>query len=154
MKRDLEESWIWVLPPIPAKVDLEELYNVKHSMYLNSRHVFMCPVVMTGKWRKQLKKIADTTLSLSVPTPQWGSQQFETLTLDFVCSILDSFPWTVYRWVGLADWKNQVPRMLWSHTSERSFLSFFTYKFAPILHHEYMGLPRRKFHYLKIYTLN
>ena len=67
LKKDPEGSWIWAPPPMLAKVALEELCKIKH-MYPKSRHLFMCPVLMTENWRKRLEKITDTTLSLCCNT--------------------------------------------------------------------------------------
>ena len=84
-------------PPALARTVLEQLCEMKH-MFPNSRHVFICPSLMTGCWRKTLQKLADVTHSLSdcgksnqIKSNQiWGHAQFEPLTIAFVCPLLDS----------------------------------------------------------------
>ena len=55
--------WIWSPPPCLAKIAVEQLCKVKH-IFPDSQHVFVCPSVMTGYWRKKLGKIADSMFTL------------------------------------------------------------------------------------------
>lgn len=55
---DPHGSWIWSPPPCLARVAIDQLCEVKH-MFPASKHIFVCPTLMTGYWRKSLGKIAD-----------------------------------------------------------------------------------------------
>ena len=55
--------WIWFPTPAIAKIAMEQMCKVK-LLFLKSRHVFVCPALMTGHWRKQLRKISDALLTL------------------------------------------------------------------------------------------
>ena len=103
-------GWIWVSPPALARTVLEQLCEMKH-MFPNSRHVFICPSLMTGCWRKTLHKLANICYTLSDCGKSyqiWGHAQFEPLTIAFVCSLLDSTPWKVGRTDYAEKWKCKV----------------------------------------------
>ena len=87
-----EVGWVWAPPPALARTVLELMCKMKH-MFPKSRHVFICPALMTGKGQKSPKKIADITLCLTAGSPVWASSQFEPLILAFICPVLDSSPW-------------------------------------------------------------
>ena len=74
-------------PPYLAKDAVDELCEVKHIMPEMS-HVFICPAVMTGYWRKSLGKIADTMFTLKAGLCVWSLSMLEPLTVAFVAPLL------------------------------------------------------------------
>jgi len=75
--------WTWSPPPALARTVLELMCEMKH-MFPKSRHVFICPALMTGNWQKTLRKKGDVTLSIAVGNPVWASFQFEHLIIVFL----------------------------------------------------------------------
>ena len=98
--------WVWAPPPALAQTVLELMCEMKH-MFPKSRHVFICPALMTGKWQKFLKKIAGVTLFLTPGNPVWASSQFEPHINSFICHILDSCRLPT-------SGEKKRPRMCWS----------------------------------------
>ena len=69
--KDPVGRWVWAPPPCLAKIAVDELCEAKHTLP-GSSHVFICPAVMTGYWRKTLGKIADTMFTLTAGLVVWG----------------------------------------------------------------------------------
>ena len=53
--KDPNGSFVWSPSPALARIAVDQLCEVKH-IFPNSRHVLICPALMTGYWRKQLGK--------------------------------------------------------------------------------------------------
>ena len=106
-------GWIWAPPPALARTVLEQLCEMKH-MFPQSKHVFICPSLMTGGWRKTLQKLADVTLNFAAGNIVWGRAQFEPLTIALVCPLLDRSPWKVGRTEYAEKWEAKVSGLLWN----------------------------------------
>jgi hypothetical protein len=52
--------YVWDVPPCLADFALEFLCKLKH-VHPDSSHLFVCPMLYTAKWRKQMLKAADAT---------------------------------------------------------------------------------------------
>ena len=89
---DPEGKWIWCPPPCLAKIAVEQLCEVKYVLP-DSQHIFICPALMTGYWRKKLGKLVDTMFSLKAGCFVWPTGMFESLTIAFVKSFLPQPPW-------------------------------------------------------------
>lgn len=115
---EFQVGWIWAPPPCLARVALDELCEVKH-MFPKSKHVFVCPALMTGLWRKDLGKLADVVFSVSAGHPSWlwRDTQFEPLTIAFVCPLLDSYPWAAKRSRSVENWRDGLSGMLGGNRS-------------------------------------
>jgi hypothetical protein len=85
-------NFIWAPPPAVANVILELLCESRHIRPWNS-HVFVCPALMTAKWRRLLNKVADFIVSIPVGCPIWPHDMHEPLTLAFICPLVDRKPW-------------------------------------------------------------
>ena len=105
---DPEGSWIWCPPPALAKIAVEQMCEVKH-VFPKSRHIFICPSLMTGVWRKQLGKIADTQFSLSQGSTHWPEEMFEPQTILLPCR-----PWKASRTTFVENWKQKVHDVSWN----------------------------------------
>ena len=108
--KDLVGWWIWTPPLCLAKVTMDELCKAKHIMPGTS-HVFICPAVMTGYWRKTLGKIADLMFTLKVGSCVWNLLLLEPLTVAFVLSLLSSALWKADQLPSMVDWEREMFRV-------------------------------------------
>jgi hypothetical protein len=77
-----EACWVWAPPPALAMIAVEQMCEVKH-IFPNSKHIFLCPALWTGTWRKTLGNISDTMFSISARSYLWPAAMFEPLTITF-----------------------------------------------------------------------
>jgi hypothetical protein len=122
---DEEGRFIWAPPPALANVVLEQLCEVFH-VHPKTSHVFICPALMTGGWRKTLGKVSDVMITVPTNSDWWRSEQHEPLVLSLTCPLLACSPWKVKRHDWLAEWTNQLST-LWSEcaAARRSHLRKF-----------------------------
>jgi len=118
--KDPTGRWIWCPPPALAKVAVEQLCEVKH-VFPESRHLFLCPAVMTGVWRKQLLKQEAVHISLSSGSKLWPAEMFEPLTIVLIAPSLRHRPWTVSRSTRMEAWKNKMQGL--SRNDKQAFRS-------------------------------
>ena len=57
-------------------------------MFPDSSHIFLCPSMMTGYWRKKLGKLADSMFILKSGSDVWPKSMYESLTIAFVKPLL------------------------------------------------------------------
>ena len=57
-------------------------------MYPESSHLFACPTLITGYWRKAAGKVGDVTVTVSAGCNVWKAAMLEPLTLVFVAPLL------------------------------------------------------------------
>jgi hypothetical protein len=88
--------YIWAPPPCLADVALEQLCEVKLIHPLTS-HVFVCPVLFTGRWRKQFMKAVDVEFGVPVGSPVWMNFCHENLVIGLMCPLLNRSPWAIKR---------------------------------------------------------
>ena len=110
---DPEGSWIWAPPPVLAKIAVEQMCEVKH-IFPKSKHLFMCPSIMTGIWRKQLVKAADCQFSLINGCKQWPVDMYEPLTIALLSPPLSQSPWKKGRSPLMEEWKQKVCSLQWN----------------------------------------
>lgn len=111
-----EGKWIWAPPPAIARIAVEQACEAKH-IFPKSMHIFICPALMTGVWRKQLLKLADTHVTFSCGSKVWPEEMYEPLTVAFVSPLLSSKPWKVGRTKTskLDKWRNEVLSLSWTN---------------------------------------
>ena len=86
--------YVWAPPPCLANVALEQLCEVK-LMHPSTSHVFICPVLFTGRWRKQFLKGADVEFGIPVGSPVWNESCHENLVVGLMCPLLRHSPWRI-----------------------------------------------------------
>ena len=122
-------KWIWCPPPCLAKIAVEQLCKVKHVLS-DSQHIFICPALMTGYWRKKLGKLVDTMFSLKAGCFAWPSDMYESLTIAFVKPFLPSPPWKVRHLPEMDKWERSVSALQWTGSVDfrRHMRKFWSWK--------------------------
>jgi hypothetical protein len=87
-------SFVWVPSPAVADAALEQLCESRHTRPGNA-HMFVCPALMTARWRKQLRKVSDVMFSVPQGTSVWPQSMHEPVTVALICPLLHSRPWQV-----------------------------------------------------------
>ena len=87
-------NFVWAPPPAAADAALDQLCEAKH-IRPDCAHVFVCPALMTPRWRRRLGKIADFVFSVPVGSAVWPKEQHETVIIGLICPLLSSSPWQV-----------------------------------------------------------
>ena len=123
------EQFIWAPAPASADAALDRLCEAKHIRPEGS-HVFVCPALLTPRWRRKLGKVADVVFNVPVGSFVWSTNQHEPLIIGLICPLLFSRPWQVrYCTSVLAQLRVDLPKV-WSEdlASERSgLLKFWAY---------------------------
>ena len=83
---------IWMPPPAAADVAVELLGKAKHKRP-TTELIFVCPRLMTNRWRKQLTKVCDIVFSIRVGTHFWGLREHEPLLVGVAFPLLSVRPW-------------------------------------------------------------
>ena len=86
--------FIWCLAPAAADAALDQLCEAKHIRPEGS-HIFVCPALLTPRWRRKLGKIADFVFSVPVGSAVWKREQHEPVIVGLICPFLSSSPWQV-----------------------------------------------------------
>jgi hypothetical protein len=108
-------KFIWTPPPAIADVALEQLCEVRH-IHPHASHVFVCPTLITGRWKKQLLKISDAMFTLKAGTPLWPQEMLEPVTVCLISPLLSSSPWTMHRTEWLVERQDFMQEMLRSNS--------------------------------------
>jgi hypothetical protein len=87
-------QYIWSPPPTIADAAVEQLCETRHTRP-GSGHIFICPALMTSRWRKRLAKVADAMFTVPVGSHLWGAQMHEPVVIALICPLLHSRPWQV-----------------------------------------------------------
>jgi hypothetical protein len=111
-KGHTDGHFIWAPPPAVADVVLEQMCESFLSRPWNA-HVFICPAMMTYRWRKQLRKVADVLVTIPVGSSLWSNQLHEPLVFALTCPLLAFSPWRVKRSERLAGGQDPLPKV-WS----------------------------------------
>ena len=105
-------NFVWIPPPAIADVAVDQLCEARH-VRTHSAHVFICPALMSNRWRKKLGKVADFVLYIPVGCELWSKSQHEPLIVAFLCPFLSRKPWQVKRAKGLLDTVDGELSELW-----------------------------------------
>ena len=88
-------SFLWAPPPAVALTAIEELRRSRHKR-LNNLHIFVCPRLMTNRWRKLVLKEADFVFEVPVGTPGvWEKEMHEPLLIAICLPFLSHSPWKI-----------------------------------------------------------
>jgi hypothetical protein len=120
-----EGRFIWSPAPAIADVALEQLCETRHTRPSNA-HIFLCPALMTSRWRKRLGKVTDAMFTVPVGSTHWSLGMHEPVVVALICPLLPCSPWQVRYSPIVARLKRNLPRM-WSTdlTIERNSLREF-----------------------------
>jgi hypothetical protein len=113
-------NYIWCPPPAVADVALEQLCEARHTRPWNS-HIFLCPALMTSRWRKRLGKVADAMFTVPVGTALWGTEMHEPVVVALICPLLPCRPWQVRETELVAELQQQVSGV-WSPDLQREWI--------------------------------
>lgn len=94
---------LWCPPPAVAEAAVDELLRAKHKRP-ESMHVFVCPCLLTCRWRKQLQKVLDLTFEVPAGTFFWPHSMDEPLVVSVSLPFISHRPWQLQgcpRLVGL-----------------------------------------------------
>mmetsp|Transcript_15422 Transcript_15422/g.21970 ORF Transcript_15422/g.21970 Transcript_15422/m.21970 type:complete len:634 (+) Transcript_15422:1647-3548(+) len=83
---------LWMPPPAAADVAVELLGKAKHKRP-TTEHIFVCPRLMTNRWRKQLTKVCDIVFTIPVGTHFWGVREHEPLLVGIALPLISARPW-------------------------------------------------------------
>ena len=85
-------NYLWTPAPAAADVAGEQMARAVHK-HPYSFHMFVVPRLMTARWRRRVKKMADFKISLEPGFEEWAKGRHEPLLI-FVCLPLCSHrPW-------------------------------------------------------------
>lgn len=85
-------TYIWCPPPAAADVAAEYMARSIH-VRSSSIHIFVCPRLMTSRWRRFLRKTADVLFVLPVGCDVWGKENHKPLILAISFPLSRSKPW-------------------------------------------------------------
>ena len=108
--------YVWNPPPAIADVAVDLMCDSHHIRPDNS-HIFVCPALMSNRWRKKLGKIADIVFTIPVDCYLWSKGQHEPLIVAFVHSHLFHRPWQVSRARHILDAVHNGLSQVWSSSS-------------------------------------
>jgi len=111
--------YIWCPPPAIADVALEQLCEARHTRP-QSAHIFLCPALMTSRWRKRLSKGADAMFTVPVGSTLWPQNMHEPVVIALICPLLASSPWQVRDTRLVAELRHQVSGV-WSPSLGREW---------------------------------
>jgi hypothetical protein len=84
-------TFFWFPPPCIAEAAVKQLVQARHARS-SCWHVFVCPCVMTYRWRKVLRRAADVLLTIKPGPTFWPKGAYEPLTIAICCPYLNSPP--------------------------------------------------------------
>jgi hypothetical protein len=91
-----EDLFVWAPPPCIAEVAVEYLRMSVHRRPQNT-HVFVCPKLMTYKWRKALLRSCDFSFYVDPGCDHWSIDMHESLLIGIYLPLLPCYPWTFRR---------------------------------------------------------
>ena len=108
--------FVWNPPPAIADVALDLMCD-SHHIHPDNSHIFVCPALMSNRWRKKLGKIADIVFTIPVDCCLWSKDQHEPLIVAFVHAHLFHRPWQVSRARHVLDAVHDGLSKVWSSDS-------------------------------------
>lgn len=87
---------LWAPPPALALLAIEELRKARHKRQL-ATHIFVCPRLLTVRWRRLLNKAGDVVLEIPASWEFWPATMFEPLILCIVLPFSTRSPWQMQR---------------------------------------------------------
>lgn len=113
-----EGKHLWAPLPAAADVTVEELVWAHHKRP-GSTHIFLCPRLMTYRWRKQLFKVADVAFEVPTSSLVWPNDMFEPLVVAVCLPFIRHRPWRLRRSPRLVGLEREL-RGVWGHEERRA----------------------------------
>jgi hypothetical protein len=87
-------AYLWTPPPAVADVAVEQLAYSRHKRP-EIVHIFICPRLMTHRWRKRLFKLSDLVFNVPAGCRDgiWPASMFEPLVVGLILPFLSAPPW-------------------------------------------------------------
>jgi hypothetical protein len=83
---------LWSPAPAAAEAASEQMARLMHK-YPNTCHLFVCPRLMTARWRRRVGRLADFNFELGAGSDVWSKARHEPLLI-YVCLPLTTHrPW-------------------------------------------------------------
>jgi len=109
--------YVWNPAPCAGEIATEKLCEISH-MYSDTSHIFICPMLMTNKWRKQMTKAADVSFHIPVGCKLWEDSCHEPLQVMLTCPILSTSPYRVKERSHFVDEFGNQMQGLWREDCE------------------------------------
>jgi hypothetical protein len=90
------DTFLWTPQPCIADVALEALRKSIHKRP-DATHIFLCPKLMTYKWRKMLLRSCCFSFYIDVGPEYWNEDMFESVLCGVYLPLLPCPPWTFRR---------------------------------------------------------
>jgi hypothetical protein len=89
---NLGHQLLWTPPPAAADAAAEQMARMIHK-YPNTCHLFVCPRLMTARWRRRVGRLADFKFEIGAGSDVWTRARHEPLLI-YVCLPLSNHsPW-------------------------------------------------------------
>jgi hypothetical protein len=103
---------LWVPPPAAAEVAIEQLSFSRHKR-TDLLHVFICPRLMTSRWRKRLYKLSDLLFNIPADCHPWPADMHEPLVDGLILPFLSVSPWIRRNTTSVLDVESKL-RSMWA----------------------------------------
>jgi hypothetical protein len=110
-------NYVWAPSPAVADAALDQLCESRHTRPGNA-HMFVCPALLTARWRKRLRKVSDVMFSVPQGTTVWPQSMHEPVTVALICPLLHSRPWQIRDTPIVARLRESLP-VVWSASLDR-----------------------------------
>ena len=104
------KTFIWSPPPCIADVAIEYLRTSIHRRPQNT-HLFVCPKLMTYRWRKAMLRSCDFSFYVDCKSPHWNSEMHESLLVGVYLPLLPVYPWTFRRSKSVLELERTLQRV-------------------------------------------
>lgn len=123
-----ETTFLWAPPPCIADVALEALRKSVHKRPHHC-HIFVCPKLMTYKWRKIMLRSCDLSFYVDPGEEHWKTEMYESLLIGIYLPLLPCYPWTFRRSASVLEVERKLREVSKTKTGLqgpilRKFLSF------------------------------
>jgi hypothetical protein len=85
-------NMVWSPPPAAAEAASEQVCRMIHK-YPNSCHLFVCPRLMTARWRRRVEKVGDFNFELGPGSDIWSHARHEPLLIYACLPLSTHSPW-------------------------------------------------------------
>ena len=124
-----DKTFIWSPPPCIADVAIEYLRTSIHRRPQNT-HLFVCPKLMTYKWRKAVFRSCDFSFYVDCKSLHWSNEMHESLLVGVYLPLLPVYPWTFRRSKSVLELERTLQRVQKSKTGTQGIVLCKFFKLA------------------------